>query len=67
MKWARINKAFFNTDLIISFYWKKGRLFVWNIGDEEPEWYEDADRKNYLRLCNIIGVRPIEEDADGQG
>jgi hypothetical protein len=67
MNWTNINGAYFNTNNIVSFYWKKGRLYVWNIGDTEPEWYEDKDRANYLRLCRVIGVRPVEEDADGQG
>ena len=67
MKWARINQAYFNTDLIVSFYWKDGKLVIWNIGDTEPEWYKDLDRENYLRLCRVVGVRPVEEGDYGKG
>lgn len=67
MKWARINRAHFNLDHVSSFYWKLGKLYIWAPGDTEPEWYSDPDRKNYLRLCKVLGVSPIEEDADGEG
>lgn len=61
MKWVRINKAHFNADLITSFYWSTGKLFVYWLGDTGFESYEDPKRENYLRLCAHLGVRPVEE------
>lgn len=68
MKWARCGKAYFNTALIISFYWSAGRLYVYWLGDSEPDSYKDPDRSEYLRLCMALGVRPVEEEdaADGE-
>lgn len=67
MKWVRVGKAHFNTALIQAFTWSAGHLLVWWHGEEGPEWYADPDRAYYLNLCCILGVRPVEEDADGEG
>ena len=64
MKWAQVGKAHFNTDLIQAFYWDAGRLVVHWLGDpEQPECYKDPERVGYLRLCQALGVRPVEEDG----
>ena len=62
MNWVRVGKAYFNTDLIESFYWTLGKLWVHWLGEGAAERYEDPDRENYLRLCRRLGVRPVEED-----
>jgi hypothetical protein len=65
MRWVKVNKAHFNTSLILAFYWSIGKLYVYWLGDADYECYNDADRENYLRLCRALGVAPVEEDSDG--
>lgn len=65
MKWVQVNRAHFNTALICSFYWSGGKLFVYFVGEDEPDYYDDPKRENYLRLCRTLGVRPLEDDACG--
>jgi hypothetical protein len=67
MKWVKINNAYFNTNLITSFYWALGRLYIYFVAEGDAESYTDPNRENYLRLCRQLGVRPVEEDADGKG
>lgn len=66
MKMARVNNAHFNLDLMLSFYWRGGKLFIYWLGEDSPDTYEDRDRTNYLRLCRAARVKPIGGDADGK-
>lgn len=66
MKWVQINNAHFNTNLICSFHWTGGKLWIWFIGDESAARYEDPKRENYIRLCRALGVAPIGGDLCGE-
>lgn len=61
MKWVRVNKAFFNTDLMMSFYWAAGKLWVHWHGEDAPEGYADPDREHYLTLCRRLTLSPVQE------
>lgn len=66
MKWAQVNKAHFNLDLILAFHWRGGKLFIYWLGEDGPDTYPDPDRSNYMSLCLAAGVAPLKEDADGK-
>ena len=66
MKWVRIGKSFFNTDLIQAFYWALGKLWVHHMGDPDPEGYADPNKEKYYRLCLAVGMAPVEEDDYGE-
>lgn len=66
MNFARVNNAHFNLDLMLSFYWCGGKLFVYWLGESEPDTYEDRDRTNYERLCNAARVRSVGGDPNGK-
>lgn len=67
MRFARVNDAHFNINLMMSFYWSGGKLFIYWLGEEGPDTYPDKDRTNYLRLCRAAGVSPIPEGGDADG
>ena len=67
MKWVKVNNAHFNLDLILSFYWCGGKLFVYWLGETEPDTYEDKNRFNYARLCIAAGVAPAPNGGDDGG
>lgn len=62
MKWTRVNKAFFNTELMKAFHWSAGKLWIWWLGEDEPETYADPDREHYLDLCRRLILTPVKED-----
>ena len=66
MKWVRVDDAHFNTNLICSFFWVRGKLWIWFLGDDDPTAYQDPKRENYIRLCHALGVAPIGEDLCGE-
>ena len=65
MRWVKVNKAHFNTSLMMSFYWSLGKLYIYWLGDTEADSYPDPNRENYLGLCRALGVAPLEEDSNG--
>ena len=68
MKFARVNNAYFNLDLIEAFYWSGGKLCIhWRGEPEQPDTYDDPKRFNYHRLCIVAGVPPILEGGDADG
>lgn len=67
MRFARVNNAHFNINLMQSFYWCGGKLFIYWSGEEGPDTYPDEDRTNYLSLCRAAGVAPITKGGDADG
>ena len=65
MKWAIIQRHHINTDMVQSFHWIEGFLFI-RFPDKESVRFRDPDRKHYLKLCQTLGVRPVEVDSDGE-
>lgn len=65
MKWILVNRIHINTDKVQSFHWIEGRLFI-RFGGNESVTFRDPEREKYLRLCGQLGVRPVEDDEDGQ-
>jgi len=62
MKWAEIEGTHVNTNTVTAFYWVRGRLYVFFIGDDEPTGWDDPDGEVYLKLCRQQGIRPAMED-----
>lgn len=65
MKWVSVNNVHINTAQVQTFYWADGWLFVWFVGDTEPEKYKDRNREQYHKFCHLLGVRPLEGDKCG--
>lgn len=65
MKWTIIKRRHINTDMVQSFHWIEGFLIVF-YGDHDSERFRDPDREHYLKLCQTLGVRPVEVDSDGE-
>ncbi len=67
MKWVQINEAYFNTDLIMAFYWSRGKLWVYWWGEDGiADDYDDPNKENYNRLCARLALRPLEGDDYGE-
>ena len=66
MKWADIDSIHINTSRVQSFHWIEGRLYV-RFGPDDTITFRDPERAKYLRLCGLLGVRPVEVDACGEG
>jgi hypothetical protein len=62
MKWITIKGTHVNTSRIDSFFWKDGKLRVWFISDEDYTVWVDYDQKLYRKLCEDLGVEPVEEE-----
>lgn len=66
MKWVQINKVHINTDKLLTFHWSTGQLWLWFVNDDSATGYPDHNRENYLRLCQLLGVRPVEVNGNGK-
>ena len=62
MKWVRVNKAHFNTELIKAFYWSASRLYVYWLGEDDYESFWDPNQENYERLCSYLNMSPVKEE-----
>lgn len=61
MKWFLLYDKHINLDLVQVFQWRKGKLWMWFLGDPEAVDYYDPKAENYIRLCRLLGVTPNEE------
>ena len=59
-KWTEINGGHFNIDLMTTFFWRQGKLYIYWIGNEKPETFSDLRQANYLRLCRDAGVQVVK-------
>ena len=66
MQWVTIDRLHLNTDRVESFHWIEGRLFVRYPGTSTST-FRDPEKKKYLKLCAQLGVKPVEDDQDGEG
>lgn len=61
MKWVLIGKRHINTDLVQMFWWADGGLNLFIADNDCRHHIEDPEKKNYIKLCQAVGVRPDEE------
>ena len=59
MLFVRVGKYHVNMETIKVFEHVNGRLLVWD-GSVTPFIVEDPDKTEYKKLCESIGVRPVE-------
>lgn len=67
MKWILIKGLHINTDHVQTFQWIGGRLMVGLAEKDVLKIFDDPDKKLYIRMCHLLGVRPAEEDPSGKG
>jgi len=60
MLFVRVGRYHVNMDNVIMFEWLEGRLSIDCI--EVNICLDDPDRSHYKKLCESIGVRPVEEE-----
>lgn len=65
MKWILIKDLHINTDHVQTFHWARGRLVIGFTGEGRPWTWEDPDKQLYIKMCHLLGVRPVEEDPNG--
>lgn len=65
MKWILVKDLHINTDQVQAFQWVDGRLRVWFAEKEVLTLFADPDKKLYIKMCHLLGVRPVEEDPNG--
>lgn len=65
MKWVEISRTHINTNNIECFFWYDGQLKIYWAGTPNDSSIPDPDKKHYLKLCRSVGVRPYEEEDDG--
>ena len=65
MKWILLGQRHINTDQLQFFVWSAGNLYLTFAGETVVR-LRDPDRELYLTLCRLLGVRPVEEDPDGE-
>ena len=61
MRWVLVKDEHINTDNVRSFYWHRGILYVNFVGKTTPGGCHDPDKKEYIKLCHLLGVRPAED------
>ena len=66
MQWVIVDRLHLNTDKIEGFHWIEGRLYIRYEGSLASH-FRDPDKKKYLSLCAQLGVRPVEDEQDGEG
>ncbi len=66
MKWVQIKGVYVNTNKLLTFHWSMGQLWLWFEGDDSATGYTDHNRENYLKLCQLLGVRPVEVRGHGE-
>lgn len=66
MQWITIDLLHLNTNRIEGFHWMEGKLCIRFAGSDALIIRKDPDKKKYHKLCDQLGVRPVEEDSDGQ-
>lgn len=66
MKWILIKDLHINTDHVQSFFRLGGSLVINFAGEERPIIWKDPDKKLYTKMCHLLGVRPAEEDPNGE-
>lgn len=67
MKWILINELHINTDQVQTFYWMGGLLVIRFAEGGRQKFLTDPDKKLYIKMCHLLGVRPAEEDPSGKG
>lgn len=65
MKWTLVNNVHINLGLVYSFHWRDGKLWIRFLNDDSAISYADPSRRNYERLCRVLGVAPVEGDRHG--
>jgi hypothetical protein len=65
MRWVFIDRIHINTEKVQSFHWIEGRLYV-RFGANDSVVFKDPEREKYIRLCGQLGVRPVEDDENGE-
>ena len=66
MQWVIVDRLHLNTNQIEGFHWMEGKLCIRFAGNDSLIIRKDPGKKKYLRLCAQLGVRPVEDDQDGQ-
>ena len=66
MQWVLVDRLHLNTERIEGFHWMEGKLCIRFAGTTDVI-RKDPDKKKYLRLCAQLGVRPVEDEQDGEG
>ena len=65
MKWVVIDRIHINIETLKSFHWIEGWLYV-RFGANDSVGFRDPTREKYLRLCDQLGVCPVEDDENGK-
>jgi hypothetical protein len=65
VKWVLLGARHINTDQLQAFIWSAGSLYL-TFNGETVLRLRDPDRELYLKLCRLLGVRPVEDDPDGE-
>lgn len=66
MNWITVDRLHINADQVEGFHWIEGRLIIRYTGSDGLTTFRDPERKKYLRLCEQLGVEPVEDDGNGQ-
>ena len=61
MKWVLIGSDHINMDNVRVFYWDNGVLYVDFVGKEYPSGVRDPHKEKYIKLCHLLGLRPVED------
>lgn len=61
MLFVRVGKNHVNMDLVDGFQWADGML-VLLLNSDNKIFVPDPDKTEYKKLCESIGVRPVEEE-----
>lgn len=61
MLFVRVGEYHINMENVEEFHWWHGKLYVFGTG-EVPIEVNDPDKTEYKKLCESIGVRPVEEE-----
>ena len=62
MKWVQIDGKHINAHLVREFSWENGWLDIYYVADMIGHQVQDPEKKYYYKLCQAVGVRPVEEE-----
>ena len=60
MRWVLIDGTHINTDIVRTFYWDDGDLYICYTSGSYNTW-SDPDKALYIRLCHLLGLRAAED------
>lgn len=66
MRWICIKGTHVNTHRIDTFFWSDGKLWVNFAGESDTTIWDDPDRELYVKMCHLMGLRPEEDEEDGE-